>query len=71
MRNHRKIKTLLAANRSEIAIRVLRAAHELGIRTVAMYSHEDRYALHRFKADEAYPVGKEGSRCSPTSTSRG
>jgi len=51
---------LLAANRSEIAIRVFRAAHELGIRTVAMYSHEDRYALHRFKADEAYEIGNPG-----------
>ena len=54
------IRRLLAANRSEIAIRVFRSAHELGIRTVALYSHEDRYALHRFKADEAYPVGKAG-----------
>jgi pyruvate carboxylase len=54
------IRRLLAANRSEIAIRVFRSAHELGIRTVAMYSHEDRYALHRFKADEAYPIGKKG-----------
>jgi len=54
------IRRLLAANRSEIAIRVFRSAHELGIRTVAMYSHEDRYALHRFKADEAYRVGNEG-----------
>jgi pyruvate carboxylase len=54
------IRRLLAANRSEIAIRVFRTAHELGIRTVAMYSHEDRYALHRFKADEAYPIGVEG-----------
>ncbi len=54
------IRRLLAANRSEIAIRVFRSAHELGIRTVAMYSHEDRYALHRFKADEAYVVGEEG-----------
>ena len=55
-----KITKLLVANRSEIAIRVFRAAHELGIRTVAIYSHEDRYALHRFKADEAYLVGKSG-----------
>jgi len=55
-----KIKRLLAANRSEIAIRIFRSAHELGIRTVAMYSHEDRYALHRFKADEAYEVGQPG-----------
>jgi pyruvate carboxylase len=49
---------LLVANRSEIAIRVFRAATELGIKTVAIYSHEDRFALHRFKADEAYQVGK-------------
>src|SRR5687768_17296687 len=55
-----KINKLLVANRSEIAIRVFRAGHELGIRTVAIYSHEDRYALHRFKADEAYLVGKPG-----------
>lgn len=54
------IRKLLVANRSEIAIRVFRTAHELGIRTVAIYSHEDRFALHRFKADEAYLVGKVG-----------
>ncbi|HTU25009.1 MAG TPA: pyruvate carboxylase, partial [Pirellulales bacterium] len=54
------IRKLLVANRSEIAIRVCRTAHELGIRTVAIYSHEDRYALHRFKADEAYLVGHAG-----------
>lgn len=54
------IRKLLVANRSEIAIRVFRSAHELGIRTVAIYSHEDRFALHRFKADEAYRVGKPG-----------
>ncbi len=54
------IKKLLAANRSEIATRVFRSAHELGIRTVALYSHEDRFALHRFKADEAYQIGKAG-----------
>jgi pyruvate carboxylase len=55
-----KIRKLLVANRGEIAIRVFRTAHELGIRTVALYSHEDRYALHRFKADEAYSTGKTG-----------
>ncbi len=55
-----KIKKLLVANRSEIAIRVFRSAHELGIRTVAMYSHEDRFSLHRFKADEAYQIGEAG-----------
>ena len=57
MGSRRPIRKLLVANRSEIAIRVLRAANELGIRTVAIFSHEDRYALHRFKADEAYLVG--------------
>jgi pyruvate carboxylase len=51
------IEKLLAANRSEIAIRIFRAATELGLRTVAVYSQEDRLALHRFKADEAYQVG--------------
>jgi len=55
-----RFKKLLVANRSEIAIRVFRSAHELGIRTVAIYSNEDRFALHRFKADEAYRVGKPG-----------
>src|SRR5215471_1371039 len=54
----RKIEKLLAANRSEIAIRIFRAANELGLRTVAVYSNEDRLALHRFKADEAYLIGK-------------
>ena len=54
------IRKLLVANRSEIAIRVFRSSHELGIRTVAIYSHEDRFALHRFKADEAYRVGRPG-----------
>lgn len=55
-----KITKLLAANRSEIAIRIFRSAHELGVRTVAIYAYEDRFALHRFKADEAYQVGKPG-----------
>ncbi len=54
------IRKLLAANRSEIATRIFRSAHELRIRTVAIYSHEDRFALHRFKADEAYQIGKPG-----------
>ena len=56
----KRIKRLLVANRSEIAIRIFRSTHELSIRTVAIYSHEDRYALHRFKADEAYEIGKPG-----------
>lgn len=54
------IKKLLVANRSEIAIRVFRSATELGIRTVGVYAYEDRYALHRFKADEAYQIGVPG-----------
>src|SRR6201996_7037870 len=56
-KNLRPIKKVLAANRSEIAIRIFRAANELGLRTVAIYSQEDRLALHRFKADEAYLIG--------------
>src|SRR6266404_2317325 len=56
----RPIRKLMVANRSEIAIRVFRSTHELGIRTVAIYAHEDRFALHRFKADEAYRVGSPG-----------
>jgi pyruvate carboxylase len=51
------MKKLLALNRGEIAIRILRAADELGLRTVGIYSQEDRLSLHRFKADEAYLVG--------------
>src|ERR1700692_160672 len=49
---------LLALNRSEIAIRILRAANELGLLTVAIYSQEDRFALHRFKPGEAYMIGQ-------------
>src|SRR5438552_1385590 len=51
-------KKLLVANRGEIAIRVFRAATELGIRTVAIYAQEDRLGAHRFKADEAYLIGE-------------
>ncbi|HVT90248.1 MAG TPA: pyruvate carboxylase [Tepidisphaeraceae bacterium] len=53
------MRKLLVANRSEIAIRVMRAATELGLQTVAVYTHEDRFALHRFKADESYQIGPE------------
>jgi len=51
-------KKLLAANRSEIAIRIFRSATELGLRTVAIYAQEDRFGIHRFKADEGYVVGE-------------
>src|ERR1019366_814610 len=53
----RRIRRLLVANRSEIAIRVFRAASELGIRTVAIFAEEDKLPRPRFKADEAYQVG--------------
>jgi pyruvate carboxylase len=54
----RAFKKLMAANRSEIAIRIFRAATELGLRTVAIFAQEDRFGMHRFKADEAYQVGQ-------------
>src|SRR5436189_6474683 len=53
----RPFTKLLAANRSEIAIRIFRAATDLGLRTVAIYAKEDRFSIHRFKADEAYQMG--------------
>ena len=56
---------LLVANRGEIAIRVLRAASELNIRTVAIYTYEDRYSLHRYKADESYQIGEEDDPLKP------
>jgi pyruvate carboxylase len=58
MSKQKPIRKVMAANRSEIAIRIFRAANELGLRTVAVYSKEDRLSLHRFKADEAYLVGE-------------
>jgi pyruvate carboxylase len=61
----KKISSLLIANRGEIAIRIMRAASELGIRTVAVYTFEDRYSLHRYKADEAYQIGKDNEPLKP------
>lgn len=60
-----KIYKLLVANRGEIAIRILRACNELEIRTVAVYTYEDRYSLHRYKADEAYQIGTEDDPLKP------
>jgi len=60
MTSRQGIRRLLVANRSEIAIRVMRASAELGISTVAVYSEEDRFALHRFKADQSYRIGEPG-----------
>ena len=53
-----EFQKILIANRGEIAIRVMRAANELGKRTVAVYAEEDKLSLHRFKADEAYRIGE-------------
>lgn len=61
----RKITKLLVANRGEIAIRILRACTELEIRTVAIFTYEDRYSLHRYKADEAYQVGSDNDPLKP------
>ncbi len=61
----KRFKKLLVANRGEIAIRVLRAASELNLRTVAIYTYEDRYSLHRYKADEAYQVGADDDPLKP------
>jgi pyruvate carboxylase len=54
------LEKVLVANRGEIAIRAFRAATELGIRTVAVYTPDDRDSLHRQKADEAYEIGEAG-----------
>lgn len=61
----RKLERILVANRGEIAIRVLRAAAELNIKTVALYTYEDRYSLHRYKADEAYRIGADTEALKP------
>jgi len=62
---HNRYKKILVANRGEIAIRVLRAASELKLRTVAVYTYEDRYSLHRYKADEAYQIGPDNEPLKP------
>src|SRR6478736_158307 len=59
------IKKVLVANRGEIAIRVLRACTELDLQTVAIYTYEDRYSHHRYKADEAYQIGKDHQPLQP------
>ena len=59
------IKKILVANRGEIAIRVLRAANELHIKTIAVYTYEDRYSLHRYKADESYQIGQDTDPLKP------
>ena len=59
------MKKLLIANRGEIAIRIMRAATELDIRTVGIYTHEDRLAQHRFKSDESYEIGNPSEPLKP------
>ncbi|MEM9985807.1 MAG: biotin carboxylase N-terminal domain-containing protein, partial [Bacteroidota bacterium] len=61
----RRFKKVMVANRGEIAIRVLRALSELRIDTIAIYSYEDRYSLHRYKADEAYMIGDQSEPLKP------
>ena len=65
MQEIKSFKKILVANRGEIAIRVLRAASELNIRTVTIFTYEDRYSLHRYKADEAYQVGADDEPLKP------
>ena len=60
-----KIKKILVANRSEIAIRVLRACTEINVKTVAIFTYEDRYSQHRYKADESYQIGENNQPLKP------
>ncbi|MBC6995205.1 pyruvate carboxylase [Neolewinella lacunae] len=60
-----RFRKILVANRGEIAIRILRAASELKLRTVAIYTYEDRYSLHRYKADESYQIGPDDEPLRP------
>ena len=60
-----KITKVLVANRGEIAIRIFRACVELNLKTVGIYTYEDRYSQHRYKADEAYQVGKDDEPLKP------
>lgn len=60
-----KIKKVLVANRGEIAIRIFRACVEIGIKTVGVYTYEDRYSLHRYKADESYQIGEDNEPLKP------
>lgn len=60
-----EIKKVLVANRGEIAIRIFRACVEIGIKTVGVYTYEDRYSLHRYKADESYQIGSDTEPLKP------
>lgn len=60
-----KIKKVLVANRGEIAIRIFRACTEISIKTIGVYTYEDRYSLHRYKADESYQIGEDNEPLKP------
>ena len=60
-----RTKKVLVANRGEIAIRVFRACVEIGLKTVGIYTYEDRYSLHRYKADESYQIGEANDPLKP------
>jgi len=60
-----KIKRVLVANRGEIAIRIFRACTEINVKTVGIYTYEDRYSLHRYKADESYQIGNDNEPLKP------
>ena len=60
-----EIKKVLVANRGEIAIRIFRACVEIGLKTVAIYTFEDRYSQHRYKADESYQIGRDDQPLKP------
>ena len=60
-----KITKVLVANRGEIAIRIFRACTEINVRTVGIYTFEDRYSLHRYKADESYQIGEDNDPLKP------
>ncbi|EAR11783.1 pyruvate carboxylase [Polaribacter irgensii 23-P] len=60
-----KIKKVLVANRGEIAIRIFRACTEINVKTVCVYTFEDRYSLHRYKADESYQIGEDTAPLKP------
>ena len=60
-----KIKKVLVANRGEIAIRIFRACKEINVKTIGVYTFEDRYSLHRYKADESYQIGEDNAPLKP------
>ncbi|MEH6681940.1 MAG: pyruvate carboxylase [Sediminicola sp.] len=60
-----KIKKVMVANRGEIAIRIFRACVEIGVKTLGVYTYEDRYSLHRYKADECYQIGEDNEPLKP------